>query len=233
MSSVKHISLSLLALMVFTITLQAQTIRKQEIGVLLATNGLGLTYNHALDQHWGISSSFSTLRHSKETRVQNPAFVNPKPYVLGKLRSAATLGVQLERIVTFSELTRHSPSISFAVKAGPSIAFLKPYYVYVQEMDNPRFSPRLTKQTVDLVKHQEHILGAADRFKGMDELSTELGLELSFEVRSDWQRGFRTQGMALGTNIKLFATDLNMMYANTSQFFASIYVNYSISTKSK
>lgn len=230
MSKVKHISLSLLTVVLCITMAKAQKANLSEVGASISTNGIGLSYSHYAQDSWRIASSISTLRHSKETRVQNPAFVNPKPYVFGKLKSATILALQLERRFVVSELTPYSPQISWVVKAGPNVALLKPYYVYVQEMDNPSFSPRLTKQTADLIEQQEEILGAADRFKGIDEMTSRLGAEFSLEFRSDWQRGFRTQGLAIGANLKLFPSDLEMIYANNSRFFASVYIKSTIST---
>ena len=204
----------------------AQYNLSKRLGVQVNEMGIGIHSNFELTHNLELDANIYNLKHSKEAKVQNPSFVNPRPYIFGKKYDAVALDLVVGKVVKLSEAKNSAPQLSISTQIGPSIAFLKPYYVYVQEADNPQFSPVLTPQTSEVIDNQDYILGSADRFKGIDELESEFGVAANIKFSAEWTDHNRTQGINLGIRANHYFSDLDILHQNDNRNFRGLFVGY-------
>jgi hypothetical protein len=202
------------------------------IGPEIANNGFGVNFTTEISKADSetpnlLSIGLTTLKHQKEVKVQNPNFINPKPYIYGKLNSAAALRVNYGIAKTLTQKTS-SPSVSLGIQFGPSIAIIKPYYVYTQELDNQRFNPTLSIQSPDKTATQENVLGSAGWTEGLNELSTQYGLHIDVNIITVWNHTYRKQRTKSGVRMDYFFSNLNLMHEHQNQLFLSYYLSYQI-----
>ena len=203
------------------------------IGPLAANNGLGIATSISFGNTTPsfsnqISLSLRTLKHAKEVKIQNPRFTNPKPYVYGKLNNAYILNLGIARYKTLGISSAYNPSFKIGIQMGPSLALLKPYYVYVHEQDDPFYKPITTRQTREVLDAQESILGAANWSQGINELTAKAGLHCDVNLLITWDKLYRLKRLKTGVKFDYFWDELQILNSQNNTLFTSFYTTYQI-----
>lgn len=205
-------------------------INQVSIGPSVSTTGLGLSVNGKItpikNQYFNVD--FRSLRHSKEAKVQNPNYTNPRPYIYGKQNSAALASCSYSLYKNLGESNPTSPALKLGLSVGPTIAFVKPYYVYIQEFDHSSEAPKIMRQDPENEPMQQNILGAAGWNVGLDELRQQFGINAEVNLLTEWDKKYRLGRLRAGVRVDYFFTDLNLLYKNKNQLFTSFFATYQI-----
>jgi hypothetical protein len=140
-------------------------------GVYLHSHGIGI--NHRMGRHltgkkklmWDLD--FSTMKHPKELRVQNPYLSNSRSYVYGKLNSVMMLrggyGMQKE---LYSRELPGAVEVKWVSFVGFSLAVAKPIYLEIVNRNS-----RTELEKYDPEKHTtDNIFGKGPFLKGLNEI---------------------------------------------------------------
>jgi hypothetical protein len=200
------------------------------VGPLASTNGLGLSAcgKFKSTQNTYFNLIIRGLQNEKEAKIQNPNYTNPRPYVYGKLNSVLLTSLSIAKYKTLGQSTSYSPSLKLGVAVGPSLAIIKPYYVYVQGFDNSPYTPKMSLQNPEDEQFQNNILGAAGWNSGLDELNKKLGVHLDINLITEWDKNYRLSRLQTGLRFDYFTSNLNILYNQKNQLFTSLYATYQI-----
>lgn len=210
-----------------------------------ATGGLGL---HNLGWYAGakLGKSKSRLndriwefdlwrtRHPKEIRMSNPQFINPRPYVFGKLNDLFLLhiGYGQQRLI-FDKSEKSGVEVRYQWTIGPSVALLKPVYLDILYPINPNDPFLLTTRTerYDPTRHFENNIYGSSRFsRGIEEVGIQPGIYAKGGMIFEW--GSFTEEVRVleaGLSVDCFPQRLPVMTAITNpQFFFSFYLGFQL-----
>ena len=212
---------------------QTPSLKGFAAGVSLTTNGIGaeldlLLDNHKLTKNQSISLSFQTLKHSRETKVQNSKFVNPKTYVYGKLNAAATLRIGYSWNKQIGQDKSNKPSVYIGYEIGPMLGILKPYYIGYQSPSNERRGPSIIPQNTETIANQDSIVGAADWTLGLNELRYKPGIHISTHISIDWNHSFYFQRWKTGVRFDYFPGELEILHLANNKTFTSVFTSYTL-----
>lgn len=199
-------------------------------GPIATTTGFGFSATSKLKSlsNTYLNLDLRGLQHEKEAKIQNPNYTNPRPYVYGKLNSVLLSSLSITRYKTLGQSTNYSPSLKLGISAGPSIAIIKPYYVYVQGFDNSPYTPKQTLQNPDDEVLQSNVLGAAGWNSGLDELHYKLGFHIDINLLTEWDKNYRLSRLKSGLRFDFFMSNLNIIYNNSDHLFTSLYATYQL-----
>ena len=202
-------------------------------GLTLATNGIGGELNALLTptklvKTQEITLSFQNIKHSRETKVQNARYVNPKPYVYGKLNGVATIRLSYSMSKQIGQHMTSKPSVFWGFSAGPSLGILKPYYIGYQSNAPESNSPALIPQSTETIANQDFIYGPATWTLGTDELSFKPGLHFATYLSINWNHSFYFQSWESGVRFDYFPQELEILHLANNKAFMSIYTSYLI-----
>lgn len=202
-------------------------------GLTLATNGIGGELNalitpSALIQYQKITLSFQSVKHSRETKVQNTKYVNPKPYVYGKLNAAATVRLSYSMSKQIGQHKTSKPSVFLGLNIGPSLGILKPYYIGYQSNSTESNSPAIIPQSIETIANQDSIYGPASWTLGMDDLSFTPGLHFATYLSINWNHSFYFQSWESGVRLDYYPQELEILHLSDNKAFMSIYTSYVI-----
>ncbi len=210
-----------------------------------ATGGLGL---HNLGWYAGakLGKSNSRLndriwefdiwrtRHPKEIRMSNPQFINPRPYVFGKLNDLFLLhiGYGQQRLI-FDKSEKSGVEVRYQWSLGPSVALLKPVYLDILYPVNPNDPFLLTTRTerYDPSRHFENNIYGSSRFAtGIDEVAVQPGIYAKGGMIFEW--GAFTEEVRVleaGLSVDFYPQRLPVMSGTTNpQFFFSFYLGFQL-----
>jgi hypothetical protein len=202
-------------------------------GLTAATNGIGGELNALLTpsplvKKQKITLSFQSIKHSRETKVRNARYVNPKPYVYGKLNGAATIRLSYSMSKQIGQHMTSKPSVFWGFSAGPSLGILKPYYIGYQSNAPESNSPALIPQSTETIANQDFIYGPATWTLGTDELSFKPGLHFATYLSINWNHSFYFQSWESGVRFDYFPQELEILHLANNKAFMSIYTSYLI-----
>jgi hypothetical protein len=202
-------------------------------GLTAATNGVGGEINALLApttlvKNQEITLSFQSIKHSRETKVQNTRYVNPKPYVYGKLNAAAIMRLSYSVSKQIGKDRTSKPSVFWGFSAGPSLGILKPYYIGYQSNAPESNSPALIPQSTETLANQDSIYGPATWTLGTDELSFKPGLHFATYLSINWNHSFYFQSWESGVRFDYFPGELEILHLANNKAFVSIYTSYII-----
>jgi hypothetical protein len=202
-------------------------------GLTLATNGIGGELNALLTptpliENQKITLSFQSIKHSRETKIQNSRYVNPKPYVYGKLNGATTIRLSYSMSKQIGQRMTSKPSVFWGFSAGPSLGILKPYYIGYQSNAPESNSPALVPQSAETIANQDSIYGPAPWTLGTDELSFKPGLHFATYLSINWNHSFYFQSWESGVRFDYFPQELEILHLANNKAFMSIYTSYLI-----
>jgi hypothetical protein len=202
-------------------------------GLTAATNGVGgkisaLLAPTTLVKNQEVTLSFQSIKHSRETDVQNTRYVNPKPYVYGKLNAAATIRLSYSMSKQIGQHMTSKPSVFWGFNAGPNLGILKPYYIAYQSNAKESNSPALIPQSTETIANQDSIYGPANWALGKDELSFKPGLHFATYLSINWNHSFYFQSWESGVRFDYFPDELEILHLANNKAFVSIYTSYVI-----
>ena len=211
----------------------SQAQRHTDIGVQLATNGLGLAIgaerpNDAATITPRLSLQINNLKDPRESRVTNPEYTNARPYNYQKVNSnyIARLGYGYKKNLSYSAQER--PQLSIGLLAGPSLSALKPYYV---AYENSEGQLTITTQNSETLENQERILGPARWSKGLDETSFQLGIHAQMNLNVKWNHSLYYKYWQMGVCLDYFPQGVDMVYNSETAVFTCLYTSYSFGRK--
>jgi hypothetical protein len=214
-----------------SINAQSLSINGMSGGVTLATNGIGgelnlLTHPTTLVKNHRITLSFQTVKHARETKVQNTRYVNPKPYIYGKLNAAAVvrLGYSISKQVGHTKA--NNPSAFFGFSIGPSLGILKPYYIGYENNYQENSGPSILPQNAATIANQDSIYGPANWTLGMNELDCRPGLHFATYFSINWNHSFYFQRWETGIRFDYFPGELEILHLANNKAFTSVYTTY-------
>lgn len=173
------------------------------VDLKLHTNGYALGFNIArlktyyLTQFYNIE--IGEIKHHKEYR-QSFDFQTPsssrvsRAFVFGKQNNFFVLRAGFGEKRYFSEKAkRKGLAVGITYEAGPSLGFLKPYYLELIRFANPGEpggliieSERFSEATADEFLDINRIYGSAGFSKGLNEISIIPGAHAKAAVHFDW-----------------------------------------------
>lgn len=191
--------------------------RSLAFGLYAHTYGFGLDIQHLRFREGNdlfFSLSFASLKNLKEQKIES-LYVDQggKDYYFGKKNYGYTLTplIGLSRqLIQKSDFNRVSLRINAAV--GPSLAIQKPYYLEVAVPFNQ------TQAIVEVVKYDPtqhnygNIVGEADYFLGLNELSISPGIRGKLSGNLDFSRSDDyIRGIEFGVNADYYFTSPQLM----------------------
>lgn len=208
-------------------------LKKEQSGAItLHTNGWGAGYrygNHVTGYMKRLYEvEFSTMKHPKETKLQNPYYFNSKPYTFGKKNSMFIIRGHIgNQHVMFSKPNWGGVEVRYFYVGGASIAFLKPIYLYILSEDLQDFS--LTTEKYDPEEHfSDNIYGRGPFTKGFDEISIKPGASvkagLNFEY-GPYMEKLKT--LEVGATLDFYPSPIEIMALNDpNYFFLTLYFSF-------
>jgi hypothetical protein len=210
-----------------------------------ATGGLGLhNFGWYLGAKYGKTKSrlddriwefdLWRTRHPKEVRISNPQFINPRPYVLGKLNDLFLLhiGYGTQRLI-FDKSEKNGIEVRYHLSGGPGIALLKPIYLDILYPVSPNdpFSMTTRTERYDPARHFENnIYGSSSFQTGFDELNVMPGLYAKGGFIFEW--GAYTEEIKVleaGLAADFYPQRLPVMSGTPNpQLFLSFYLGFHI-----
>lgn len=171
--------------------------------------------------------------HQKERSVIGP-FRNGSSFIDGKSNNLFVFRPHIGREwIIFRKAEEEGVQVSGLLAAGPTLAYLKPYYVtyakfirtdttnglieYFYDINEAKFNPNDTRI----------IAGGASFFRGFDEMTADLGIHLKASLCFEYGKsGGSVGGIEVGTLFEQFTKKLIIIpEAENQSFFSSIFVN--------
>jgi hypothetical protein len=212
-----------------------KTIFKKEYygGVILHTQGLGLNFRASkflnVDRRRLLSIEAVNIRHAKEFKTFNPTAINGnKSFVYGKKNSLLTIRPTYGReMVMFHKLAKRGVQVSRIWQAGPSLAFLKPVYVVVQESQVDGFVTSLKKYD-EFAHRLDMIQGRGPMLKGIEESVLVPGVHLKYGFNFEYAPEMEmVRSFEVGLNLDAYYKPITIMaFENDQQFFLTLYANF-------
>ncbi|WP_157974564.1 hypothetical protein [Lewinella sp. IMCC34183] len=131
--------------------------------------------------------TFGDIRHSRERR-ENPDRVNvvsnrvSRAYVFGKQNQlyALRLGFGKKRFLS-EKAPERGVAIGYSYEFGPSLGFVKPYYLEIERADAAPEDVRYTGDNADVfLDNQVNVFGASAWTVGLDEVGIRPGVHARF-----------------------------------------------------
>lgn len=141
-----------------------------------------------------VQISLQEIKHPKEQRSQSlyppqVNFLSPKPYIFGKQNAFYTLQVSFgKRVLIGQKAERSGVEVNWIYQYGPTLGFLKPYYLDVYLTDNTRnpVSVRFSEEIRDRFLSRYHIFGASGFNSGLSEIQVNPGAHFRTGFNFDW-----------------------------------------------
>jgi len=193
---------------------------------------IGKSKSRLTDQIWEFD--LWRTRHPKEIRMSNPQFINPRPYVFGKLNDLFLLhvGYGQQRLI-FDKSEKSGVEVRYQWTLGPSIALLKPIYLDILYPLSPGDPFNLTTRTerYDPNRHFENNIYGSSRFAtGLNEIGVQPGFYGKAGLIFEW--GAFTEEVRVleaGLSVDCFPQRLPVMTATPNpQFFFSFYLGFQL-----
>jgi hypothetical protein len=130
------------------------------------------------------------LKHPKEVRITNDQFINPRPFVFGKLNELILLraGQSRERLL-FEKGPKNGVEWRWRYGGGVSLVFLKPVYLDVLYPIDPADPQYVTvrSERYDPKRHgQSNIYGRSRFQEGLDEMGIQAGVYGRVGLLFEW-----------------------------------------------
>lgn len=206
------------------------------LGPQVSTNGMGISG----ETHWKtknskvipVAFSLQTLKHKRETKVQNPNFINPKPYVYGKVQSASVFRISVGKDKALGIKQARTSQLSIGFSGGPSIGLTKPYYVVYSDRDIPSDTHNeVVLQDETIMQKQDNIVSAVSWTYGLDEISPQIGLNLDLHITLNQYASFHSNRWKTGLQVDWFLSPLSVMINEETHWYTSIYTSYQFGSK--
>jgi len=205
-------------------------LRKELAGhVLIHTSGWGLGFRKAKHisgyRKWFYEGEIVSFKDKKEVKMQNP-FNNGKSYVFGKLNYVYNLRLG----AGFQKEIHGKPywggvQIKYLYSIGASVAFLRPYYLYVYKIQKDMPSV-LVEQTYNDTLSLDLIYGRGSLLSGFDKLKVSPGAYGRFALNFEFGKNDkRIIALEAGATFDCYFIPVAIMANNTNKrFFFNLYL---------
>ena len=202
-------------------------------GINISTNGYGIYFQSGFSEvnsktKNSITLYGHTIKHAQETRVKNEKYINPSPYVLGKVNAGGGFGIDFTLHRQMGSHQGNSPKLFLGASIGPILGIMKPYYV---SFDKPGEPNQIIIQNEGLLNKQDSIIGSVIWTKGLSELSNTPGIHFDLNFLVQWRNYNRAHKWQNGIRINYFPEGLNILLRANNSYFISIYTQYSFNQK--
>ncbi len=202
-------------------------------GPTISTNGYGAHFQsffHESDSkiNHSILIHCQSIKHAQEKRIKNSRYLNPNPYVLGKINAGAGLGIGIASYYQLGTNHGNSPKLYIGTSVGPLIGIMKPYYVLFDKLgdQNPT-----QIQDENIINKQDSIIGGVSWTKGIRELTFTPGIHFDINLLVRWKNYNRTHHWQNGIRINYFPEGLDILIKAENHLFFSVYSQYSFGGK--
>ncbi|MBC8173660.1 MAG: hypothetical protein H7X71_07130 [Chitinophagales bacterium] len=215
-------------------------------GAKLSTGGWGmigdLTKRITADKDRVYYWEINFLKHPKQIKKINEytfstGYESPKPFVYGKQNSffAAKAGYG-NKLLLGEKAEKSGFEIKFDYVAGPSIGFIKPYYLQVwYEQDGFIFlvDEKYSAETQSLFLDATSIFGYSGFSKGFNEITIAPGVFGKAGLTFDWASYDEyVKSIEAGVGGELYFRDIPMMIIeNNKPYFVYLYLNLQLGKK--
>ena len=202
-------------------------------GVNISTNGYGIYFQSCFPKvNSKIKNSITlyshTKKHAQETRIKNEKYINPSPYVLGKINAGGGFGIDFTFHHQIGSHQDNSPKLFLGASVGPILGIMKPYYV---SFDKPGKPNQIIVQNEGLLGKQDSIIGSIVWTKGLSELSYTPGIHFDLNFLIQWRNYNRAHNWQNGIRINYFPKRLDILLLANNSSFISIYTQYGFNRK--
>lgn len=202
-------------------------------GINISTNGYGIYFQSGFSEvnsktKNSITLYGHTIKHAQETRVKNEKYINPSPYVLGKINAGGGFGIDFTLHRQMGSHQGNSPKLFLGASIGPILGIMKPYYV---SFDKPGEPNQIIIQNEGLLNKQDSIIGSVVWTKGLSELSYTPGIHFDLNFLVQWRNYNRAHKWQNGIRINYFPEGLNILLRANNSYFISIYTQYGFNQK--
>ena len=202
-------------------------------GVNISTNGYGIYFKSCFPKvNSKIKNSITlyshTIKHAQETRIKNEKYINPSPYVLGKINAGGGFGIDFTFHHQIGSHQDNSPKLFLGASIGPILGIMKPYYV---SFDKPGEPNQIIVQNEGLLGKQDSIIGSIVWTKGLSELSYTSGIHFDLNFLVQWRNYNRAHNWQNGIRINYFPKGLDILLLANNSSFISIYTQYGFNRK--
>lgn len=196
--------------------------RNEASGKIYAnTRGFGLLFRRGKHVTAKTRSYFEidvqNLKHPKEVKVTGDA-QDRKRFVYGKINNVLLLrgAVGLQNVL-FSKADNKAVEVRYSYSLGPTLAFLKPYYV--QKTNN--FRNELNQKTVKFNEDtftQDSVIGRGSFTDGLSELKVYPGINAKFNLSFEYAPYTNLiRAIETGVSLDYFPKGLQIMARNPSE----------------
>ena len=202
-------------------------------GINISTNGYGIYFQSCFPKvNSKIKNSITlyshTIKHAQETRIKNEKYINPSPYVLGKINAGGGFGIDFTFHHQIGSHQDNSPKLFLGASIGPILGIMKPYYV---SFDKPGEPNQIIVQNEGLLGKQDSIIGSIVWTKGLSELSYTSGIHFDLNFLVQWRNYNRAHNWQNGIRINYFPKGLDILLLANNSSFISIYTQYGFNRK--
>jgi len=234
MTNPNIIKISSIWLLFMAISVDAQETSKRTFGgINVSTNGYGIfLQSYFSKSNSKIKNSITlhaqSIKHAQETRIKNSRYLNPNPYVLGKINAGAGLGINITSYYQIGTNQGNSPKLYIGTSLGPILGVMKPYYVVFDKLGDRN---QTIIQNENIINKQDSIIGGAIWTKGLRELSFTPGVDLDINLSIQWKNYNRNHLWQNGIRINYFPNGLNILLKTENSVYFSVYTRYGLSGK--
>lgn len=205
-------------------------LRKELAGhALIHTSGWGLGFRKAKHitgyRKWLYEGEIVSIKDKKEVKMQNP-FNNGKSYVFGKLNYVYTLraGLGFQKEI-YGKPYWGGVQIKYLYSLGASVAFLRPYYLYVYKIQKDQL-PVLIEQPYNDTLSLDLIYGRGSLLSGFSKLKVKPGAYARFALNFEFGKNDkRILALETGATLDFFILPVAIMANNTDRhFFLNLYL---------
>ena len=217
------------------------------LGGKVSTSGWGIfgdfTKNINADKSRTLYFEIQFFKNQKETKKINEftlssfGYDSPKPFIYGKQNSffAAKAGYG-NKILIGEKAEKSGFEIKFDYTVGPSLGFLKPYYLNVFYVDNDQVYLRTEKyseENAGVFLDATSIYGSAGFSKGFNEISLIPGAFGRAGLKFDWATyDDFVKSMEAGIGADLYIKRVPMMILeNNKPYFVYLYLSLQLGKK--
>jgi hypothetical protein len=202
-------------------------------GINISTNGYGIYFQSCFPKvNSKIKNSITlyshTIKHAQETRIKNEKYINPSPYVLGKINAGGGFGIDFTFHHQIGSHQDNSPKLFLGASVGPILGIMKPYYV---SFDKPGEPNQIIVQNEGILGKQDSIIGSIVWTKGLSELSYTPGIHFDLNFLVQWRNYNRVHNWQNGIRINYFPKGLDILLLANNSSFISFYTQYGFNRK--
>ncbi len=205
-------------------------------GVNLNTNGGligGLMFRHARETtkgYFNIGTELVVVKHPNEVRTANSYTGNV--FILGKKNYLFALRPHVGyEVILFTKAKEDGIQVDAIFNAGPSIGFVKPYYIQYDDGSNVNIVP-YDSEFYDPATKGGGIIGSGGFFHGFDRMKivpgfhAKAGLSFEFGTFGSGVSGIEAGVLMEGYAKRIELLDISKDYPTYNRWlFSSLYVN--------